>query len=340
MIRLPLLPSALGLLGLLCLASLLSVTQGPMQLPASQSLLALADALFGLDLNSLEHYQRVVVVELRLPRTLLAILLGALLAQSGAAMQGLFRNPLADPGIIGVSAGAAMGAVLTILLLPQQMTWWAVPLAAFGGGFLCSLLIYRLSCTPQGTSVLVLLLAGVAVSALAGSVIGLASYLSDDARLRDVSLWQLGSLASADDTRLYLAAACLAILAVRFQQRAGAIDALLLGEAEARYLGIQVESLKRELIVLVAAGTGLAVACAGIIGFIGLVVPHMVRLLTGPGHHSLFPLSALAGGLLLLVADLGARLLLQPAELPVGILTALLGAPFFVALLLQQRGRI
>ena len=198
-------------------------------------------------------------------------------------------------------------------------------------------MIYKLAHCSNGTSVFILLLAGIAVSALAGAVIGFISYLSDDTRLRDLSLWQMGSLASADGARVWTLAVAFGLLAWRLQRRAAALNALLLGEAEARHLGIDVEALKRELVLLVALGVGLAVSAAGVIGFIGLVVPHFVRMLNGPSHHSLLPLAALGGGLLLLLADVAARLLLAPAELPVGILTALLGAPFFIMLLLQQR---
>ncbi len=311
-----------------------------MKLPLAQSLLSILDQLAGSHHSELADYERAVIWELRLPRTILAVFVGMLLAQCGAVMQGLFRNPLADPGVIGVSSGAAVGAVLAIYFFPTSMTWWAVPVSAFCGGFTCSLFIYRLAQSSHGTSVLVLLLAGIAISAMAFSIIGLISYLSDDSRLRDLTLWQLGSLAGADATRVWMAAVAAAGLLWRFQVRAAALNALLLGEAEARHLGIDVERLKHELIILVALGVGLAVACAGIISFVGLVVPHFVRTLNGPDHRSLLPLSALLGGVLLLVADVIARLALQPAELPVGMLTALLGAPFFIVLLLQIKGRV
>jgi iron complex transport system permease protein len=254
-------------------------------------------------------------------------------------MQGLFRNPLADPGIIGVSAGAAMGAVLAIFLLPAQVLTWALPLAAFAGGFATSLLVYGLARASVGTSVLVLLLAGVAISALSGSLIALLSYLSDDDRLRDIALWQMGSLARPGDTRLALVIIVFAGLAWRFRRHAGALNALLLGESEARHLGIDVEALKFELIVLVALGVAIAVAAAGMIGFVGLIVPHAVRLLCGPDYRVVLPLTALGGAVLLLAADTLARLALAPAELPVGIVTAILGAPFFLVLLLRLRGQ-
>ncbi len=339
MMRFPLLPSVAALGFLLFAISLLSIGSGVMQLPLAESLLSIGDQLSGSRHSSLQDFERAVIWELRLPRTALAVLVGAMLSQCGAVMQGLFRNPLADPGIVGVSAGAAVGAVLAIYLSPASASWWTVPLAAFASGFGCSLLIYRLAHSNLGTSVLVLLLAGIAISALAGSLIGLVSYVADDTRLRDLTLWQMGSLAGADATRVWLCLVVAVALAIRFQLRAAALNALLLGEAEARHLGIDVENLKRELILLVALGVGLAVASAGVIGFVGLVVPHMVRSVCGPDHRSLLPLAALAGGLLLLMADIASRLVIQPAELPVGLVTALLGAPFFILLLLQQKER-
>jgi iron complex transport system permease protein len=339
MTRFPLAPRAIVLAALLLAVCALSIASGALSLPLWDSLLSIADRLWGADRSALAAHEQAVIWELRLPRTLLAVLVGAMLAQCGAVMQGLFRNPLADPGIVGVSAGAAVGAVLAIYFSPVSASWWTVPLASFAAGFGCSLFIYRLARASLGTSVLVLLLAGIAVSALAGSVIGLVSYIADDSRLRDLTLWQMGSLAAADDTRVWLALAAAAALAWRFQRRAAALDALLLGESEARHLGIDVENLKRELILLVALGVGLSVACAGVIGFVGLVVPHIVRSLNGPGHHQLLPLAGLGGALLLLLADVVSRLAIQPAELPVGLLTALLGAPFFIILLLQQKER-
>ena len=339
MTRLPLLPSALVLCCLVVMGSLASILVGALSLPLWDSILSIVDELFGGSSSKLASHEQAVIWELRLPRTLLAVLVGIMLAQCGAVMQGLFRNPLADPGIVGVSSGAAVGAVLAIYFSPVSASWWTVPLASFAAGFACSLLIYRLAQASIGTSVLVLLLAGIAVSALAGSLIGLISYIADDSRLPDPTLWQMGSLAAADPTRVWLALAVALALALRFQERASALNALLLGESEARHLGIDVESLKRELILLVALGVGLAVACAGVIGFVGLVVPHIVRSLNGPDHISLLPLAGLAGALLLLLSDVLSRIVIEPAELPVGLVTALLGAPFFIFLLLQQKER-
>ena len=338
--RLPFALTAAGLCFLLVLGCLLTLTLGAMELPAKEGLLSVIDHVSGTAYSRLADYQKVVVLELRLPRLILAMLVGATLAQCGAVMQGLFRNPLADPGIIGVSSGAAVGAIVAIVYLPASITTWAVPGSAFITGLITTLLVYTLARSSRGTSVLIILLAGVAVSAFAGAAIGFISYFSNDQSLRELSFWQMGSLSGANTTNLWLAAVTFCLLAVGFQRRASALNALLLGEAEARHLGISVESLKLELIILSAIGVGVAVACSGIIGFIGLVVPHLVRLTTGPNHRTLLPLSALCGAALLLIADLCAKLWVQPAELPVGVITALLGAPFFIILLTQQRRTI
>jgi iron complex transport system permease protein len=315
----------------------LSITQGAVSLPAGQSLLAAFDALLGTSLSTLSEYQLLVVHDLRMPRTLLAMLVGALLAMSGAVMQGLFRNPLADPGIIGVSAGAALGASLAIVLLPAALEGFALPVAAFAGGLLTTWLVYRLAQSSAGTSVVILLLAGVAISAFCGAAIGFLTYLADDQALRDLSLWQMGSVATVSTDGLWLSLIVVALLAFYFIRHAQALNALLLGESEARHLGINVEQLKIRFIAMTAVGIGVAVSVSGIIGFIGLVVPHLVRMMTGPDHRKLLPLSALMGASLLLIADLGARTVVAPAELPVGLITAILGAPFFIALLVQQR---
>lgn len=328
---------ALALASLLIVCALLSLVLGAMNLPVYDSLLIVVDKLFGANLSQLEEYQQIVVLELRLPRLLLAVFVGAILAQCGAVVQGLFRNPLADPGIIGVSSGAAVGAIVAIVVFPAVWGSWTIPTMAFVGGLLTTLLVYGLAQSKSGTSVLILLLAGVAISAFAGAAIGFLSYFADDASLRELNVWQMGSLTGASDANLWLAFTTMVLLMIAFQRRAQALNALLLGEPEARHLGIDVEQLKLQMIILTAVGVGVAVSCSGIIGFVGLVVPHLVRLATGPNHHFLLPLSALLGAVLLMCSDLLARLVVQPAELPVGLVTVLLGAPFFLILLIQQR---
>ncbi len=315
----------------------LSLTRGAMALTASDSLLSIWDRLWGTQLSGLADYQQLVILDLRLPRTLLALMVGAILAQCGAVMQGLFRNPLADPGIIGASSGAALGAALVIILLPLSFQGFALPVAAFLGALLTTLLVFKLAQGENGTSVVMLLLAGVAVTAFGGAVMGFLNVIANDQALRDITLWQMGSVAHTTNNSLLLCLVVMLLMVWYFQRHAQSLNALLLGEAEARHLGIDVERLKIKLIVVATIGVGVTVSITGIIGFIGLVIPHLVRMLTGPDHRTLLPLSALVGGLLLLSADIGARLLMAPAELPVGLLTAVLGAPFFTLLLINQR---
>ncbi len=331
-------------LSLTCLSAVwLSLALGPVSLPlmdtlrASLRLLGLSAA--GDDLQQAE----LILGQIRLPRTLLGLAVGAVLALSGVAMQGLFRNPLADPGLVGVSSGAALGAAIAIVAgaslggLPEVFAPYLVSICAFAGGLIVTGIVYRLGRRDGQTSVGIMLLAGVAMTALAGSIIGLFSYLADDATLRTLTFWNLGTLNGASYARLWPLVLVCALVICWLPRRAKALNALLLGESEARHLGIEVERLKRELIVCIALGVGAAVAAAGLIGFVGLIVPHLIRLVAGPDHRVVLPASALAGASLLLIADVFARLILAPAELPIGIVTAFLGAPFFLFMLVRGR---
>ncbi len=331
-------------LALLCLLAVwLSLALGPVSLPlmdtlrAGLRLLGLPIAGDGLDQAEL------ILGQIRLPRTLLGLTVGAVLALSGVAMQGLFRNPLADPGLVGVSSGAALGAAVAIVGgswlggIPEAFAPYLLSVCAFLGGLGVTALVYRLGRRDGQTSVATMLLAGIALTALASSAVGLFTYLADDATLRTLTFWNLGSLNGASYQRLWPLVMVAVGVALWLPRRAQALNALLLGESEARHLGIEVEALKRELVFCTALGVGAAVAAAGLIGFIGLVVPHLVRLLSGPDHRVLLPASLLAGASLLLFADLIARLALAPAELPIGIVTAFIGAPFFLYLLLRGR---
>ena len=283
-----------------------------------------------------------IVLHLRLPRTLLGFGLGAALAVSGALMQGLFRNPLADPGLIGVSAGGAMAAVAVIVLgvpalLAGTVGPFALPLAAFAGSLCTTLAIQRIASDDGRTDVSTLLLAGIAINAIAGAVTGFLIFGSDDRQLRDITFWSMGSLGGATWTTV-LGLAPFALGAVFAAGRwAGVLDALLLGEREAGLLGFDVEPAKRRIVIATAAAVGAGVAAAGAIGFVGLVVPHLVRLMAGAGHRLLLPASALLGGTLMLCADILARTVVIPAELPIGLVTALLGGPFFLWLLIRRR---
>jgi len=332
---------ALGLL--LALALWLSLALGPVSLPLGDTVRA-ALRLAGLPLDDEGLQQAELILgQIRMPRTLLGLAVGAVLALCGVAMQGLFRNPLADPGLIGVSSGAALGAAVAIVVgaalggIPELFAPYLLSLCAFLGGLVVTALVYRLGRRNGQTSVTTMLLAGIALNALAFACIGLFTYLADDATLRTLTFWNLGSLNGASYARLWPLLLVTLAVALWLPRRAQALNALLLGESEARHLGVAVERLKRELVFCTALGVGAAVAAAGMIGFIGLVVPHLVRLLVGPDHRVLLPASALAGASLLLLADLFARLILSPAELPIGIVTALIGAPFFLYLLLRGR---
>jgi iron complex transport system permease protein len=289
--------------------------------------------------------ERVILFDIRAPRMLMGVLVGASLAVSGAVMQGLFRNPLADPGLVGVSAGAGLGAILAIVLggmLPPAIAAltgiYTVPIAAFLGGWLTTMLLYKVSTNGGRTSVAVMLLAGIAVGALSGALSGVLVYMADDAQLRDLTFWGLGSLAGATWAKFAVAAPLIVLALATTPFLAKGLNGLTLGEAAAEHLGIRVQRMKNVAILTVAGATGAAVAVSGGIGFVGIVVPHLLRLMIGPDHRYLLPASALLGASLLLVADMISRTIIAPAELPIGIVTATIGGPFFLYILLRNRG--
>ena len=328
---------------LLLLAFWLSLAMGPVSLPLGDTLLA-ALRLLGLPIDGEGLQQAELILgQIRLPRSLLGLCVGIVLALSGVAMQGLFRNPLADPGLVGVAGGAALGAAIAIVGgsmiggLPPAIAPYLLSLCAFTGGLIVTAVVYRFGRRDGQTNVATMLLAGVALTAMSGAGVGLFTYLADDATLRSLTFWNLGSLNGASYPRLWPLLLITLGIAIWLPRRASALNALLLGESEARHLGFNVERIKLELVLCTALGVGAAVAAAGLIGFIGLVVPHLMRLLVGPDHRVLLPASLLAGASLLLLADLVARLVLAPAELPIGIVTALIGAPFFLYLLVRGR---
>lgn len=283
-----------------------------------------------------------IVLDIRLPRTLIGLFVGAALATSGALMQGLFRNPLADPGLVGVSSGSALAAALVIVLGHRfhreagPIPFPALPVAAFAGALTATFLLYAIATRRGRTSIATMLLAGVALMALASSGTGFLAFMSDDRQLRDLSFWTLGSIGGATWTKFAVVGPVIGAALVLAPMLARALNGLVLGEAEAFHLGIAVERSKRLSIVAVAVLVGSAVATAGLISFVGLVVPHVVRLLVGPDHRILLPVSALLGGALLVFADILARIAVAPAELPIGIVTAFIGAPYFLWLLLRR----
>jgi len=324
---------------LLPVVALISLTLGTIEIPVVELLRTIASAPVGV----IDGTQTsIILFDIRLPRVLLSLLVGAVLASTGAVMQGLFRNPLADPSLVGVSGGASVGASLVIvfaggLSIGPLSGLSLVVSGAFVGGFIATLVVYRVATSSLGTSVTTMLLAGIAIGALAGAVNSLLSYVSDNQMLRQISVWQMGNLSGANWLKVGIMGAVSVCLLTLLPSQIKALNALLLGESEARYLGIDVQRIKSKLIFLTALGVGVSVALAGLIGFVGLVIPHIIRLLIGPDHRRLLPASALAGASLLMIADSIARVVVLPAELPTGILTALIGAPFFVALLVRQR---
>lgn len=341
------------LLLLLIIVLPLAIISGLMIGPVIISLNQMAGTLYStLYTDSVTNQQQsLILYDIRLPRVLLGALVGAVLASCGAVLQGLFRNPLADPTLIGVSSGASAGASFAIVMGAQLLdgglavslqsdTLSGLPIVALGafiGGLIAALIVYRLASGPEGTSVATMLLAGIAISALAGAINSLLSFFADNEMLRRISLWQMGNLDSASWNQVIFISVTLAILILWLPRESRALNAMLLGESEARYLGVEVEWMKRRLIILTALGVGVSVAVAGMVAFVGLIVPHLVRLLIGPDHRYLIPGSALSGALLLILADSLAKVVVAPAELPTGVITALLGAPFFVSLLIQQR---
>jgi iron complex transport system permease protein len=254
-------------------------------------------------------------------------------------MQGVFGNPLAEPGVIGVSSGAAVGAVGCISLGLNFLGNWTVPAAAFVSGLATVLLVYGMSRSGGRSEVVTLILTGIAVNAFTGAVIGLFIFFADTAAINQITFWQLGSLAQATWPKVLAVLPCTLLGLAVAPLHARRLDLLALGERPARHLGVDVERLRIALILVIALLTAAAVAVSGVIGFVGLVVPHLLRMAAGPGHRFLIPGSALGGAAVLLAGDLAARTLAAPAELPLGVLTAFLGSPFFFWLLRRTRRR-
>jgi iron complex transport system permease protein len=342
------LPVLLALGALMMLAFLGGLGLGPVRIPLTELLAAIGQWLGLAAAADASLQTNQILFAIRLPRVVLAVAVGAALGCAGAAMQGLFRNPLADPGLIGVSSGAALAAVTTIVLghnvlhmLDPGTRPWVLPLAAFCGGLVATLVVLRLGMRNGQASVATLLLAGVAINALCGAGIGLLTFMADDLQLRALVFWTMGSLGAATWRSILPALPLIVLPAVVICGFARRLDAFALGEREAGHLGIDVERMKITLALLVAVATGAAVSVCGIIGFVGLVVPHLLRLAFGPGHRLVLPGSALLGGAVLALADIAARMVVAPAELPIGVVTSLVGGPFFLWLLIRQpRGRL
>ncbi|MFI7273289.1 FecCD family ABC transporter permease [Streptomyces sp. NPDC049879] len=327
-----------GLSAALVAVTLVSASVGAYDIPLSD-LLASAAHRLGLGGEPLDRVGESVLWDVRLPRVVLALLVGASLGCAGALMQGVFGNPLAEPAVIGISPGAAVGAVAAIAFGLDFLGNWTVTVFAFVAGLATVLVVYSLARSGGRTEVVTLILTGIAVNAFAMALIGLFIFFADNAQITQITFWQLGSLAQATWPKVLAVLPCAAAGLLVAPLYARRLDLLALGERPARHLGVDVERLRLVLVLLVALLTAAAVAVAGVIGFVGLVVPHLLRMAAGPGHRFLIPVSALGGALVLLAADLFARTAAQPAELPLGVLTALLGSPFFFWLLRRTRNR-
>jgi iron complex transport system permease protein len=322
----------------LVITMVISLSLGSMPIPISKVVVILLDAI-GIGTEEFTRIEHGTILMVRLPRILLGALVGAGLAISGATMQGLVRNGLADPGLIGVSSGAALGAASAIVVFGTELSalgLWAVPIAGTLGAGGCTYLVYRLGTRGGTTDPATLLLAGIAINALSFGIVGILIDVADDAELRTLMGWTLGAVSGATWSTVITCAVALLIglpLALRLSSP---LNALILGHREAALLGVDVSATARMVIITSAILVGVGTSFAGVIGFVGLVIPHLVRLGLGPEHKTLLPASAVSGALLVVLADLTARLAIAPRELPLGVLTSLLGAPFFLWLLRRR----
>ncbi len=329
------------LLAILVGSVILSAMMGAVHVPPREVVAIVFNHLadyVGLHIDAAYTQQQDAVVwSIRLPRILLGVMVGAALAVSGAALQGMFRNPLADPALIGVSNGAALGAVLALGLSIELLGRWTTPVFAFVGGVLFALLGYALSRQNGRTEVVTLILAGIALNTFAGAGTALVTFVANDSQLRAIIFWSMGSLGGATWTSVLVAApfVIMGLIASFWWRRP--LNLMTLGEREARHLGVETERVRLLVIIFTALMTGATVAVAGVVGFVGLIVPHVIRLVAGPNHRVLLPASAVGGAILIVLADLVARTIVSPLELPLGVLTAFIGGPFLLILMLKTR---
>ncbi|QYJ68997.1 FecCD family ABC transporter permease [Flavobacterium litorale] len=294
--------------------------------------------------NNISDSDRFVMMDLRLPRISMAILIGSALAVSGTCLQGMFKNPLATPDLIGITSGASLFAAITIVLgsaikpyLPEVVQFSLLSIMAFVGALLTMILVYRISTSNGKTNVIVMLLSGVAITALGFAITGFLIYISKEEQLRDLTFWNLGSLAGVTWTKNAILLVIIAISYLFLINKGKALNAMMLGERDAQHLGIPVERIKKQIVLLTALMVGTSVAFAGTIGFVGLIVPYILRLIFKSNYHIILPMSAVLGSVLLLTADTISRTIAAPSEVPIGILTAFMGAPIFIVILIRNR---
>ncbi|MDM7861135.1 iron ABC transporter permease [Alteromonas sp. ASW11-36] len=319
----------LWLAGVLVLSVMLSLTQGAMAIDL---------------LDALSELEQRIITEIRAPRALMTVATGAGLAICGLVLQAICRNPLADPGLVGVASGAALFASLAILLsssmvINATLTLFFIPAMAFVGAALALFLLLAIANYKGSINTLVLILSGVAINAGAATLLGLITFVADDNTLRLITFWQLGSYSGIDWSKALLAGTLVLIALCVFWRHANAIMLLQIGEQHARFQGVHVDKLKRVLLITVAFVTAICVCFTGIVGFVGLVVPHICRMLVGTQLRILLPIVTIVGGALVTLADVAARVIIVPAELPIGLLTSALGVPFFLWLILREKRR-
>ncbi len=324
----------------------ISITFGPVNISFYDTFVIIFQKFGFYQDISISDSDKIVLLNIRFPRVVLAILVGLGLGTSGAILQGLFRNPLVDPGFIGVSSGAAVGAMFAILFLQIiQTVFWSflipfiLPILAIIGSFVTTILVYKMSKVAGKTNIMTMLLSGIAVNAISGSIIGLFVSISSDIQLRSFTFWTLGGLDNADWLVVIITAFLVIIPFIIIYKMKYELDIFMLGDSEAHHLGLNVEFLKKKIILLSSIMVGISVSFCGMIGFVGLVTPHLVRLFIGPNHKLLIPGSALLGAVILSLSDLIAKSIIAPAQLPIGVITSAIGAPFFIWLILNQKKR-
>ena len=328
----------IGLSVLLVGIVMLSLTKGAYSIGLSQVIAALIEP-FGYHLDAFDLRAANVLMQIRLPRIILSVLVGGGLGIAGAALQGLFRNPLVEPGLIGVSSGSALFAVIFLVVFPGITSIFPIlerlglPMFSFLGGLVNVFAVYYLGAKKEGENTATIILAGVAINALAGALIGLTLFYADDTALRSFTFWSLGDLSVASWEKLPIAALLICIPSLVLLKGSKNLNALALGEKEAFYMGVNVNRTKVTLLVSTALIVGVAVSLTGMIGFVGLIVPHLMRISFGADHKLVLPGSFILGAILLNFADLLARTIAIPAEMPIGVITSLLGAPFFIGLI-------
>lgn len=294
--------------------------------------------------GSIDAAERFVLMDLRLPRIVMGILIGSALSVSGTCLQGMFRNPLATPDLLGITAGASLCAAITIVLgvyiktyIPEILHYSLLSIMAFVGALATMILVYRISTVNGRTNVVMMLLSGVAITAMGFAVMGLLIYFSKEEQLRDLTFWNMGSLAGASWTKNGILLVVITVAYFFLLNKGKALNAMMLGERDAQHLGIPIERIKKQIVILTALMIGTCVAFAGTIGFVGLIVPYILRLIFKSNYHIILPLAAIFGSILLLTADTISRTIAPPSEIPIGVLTAFMGAPIFITILLRNR---